>query len=243
MWIRPCAPKAGQGKFRFDFKKSSHSYPRGIMRGHAKVRLTIASISGMSHADMSRARQISTGIILVLLTIFCVDATIDLWPAIGVQSDVCGYVQSLPAAESAEYRNAVKKAYKIACKTANTPVTRVNVEGIRMALSPDQALFGIVALFAALGGLLQSFRDLFFAQASAHHGASNSLWVLIRPFAAIALGICVYVSLRAAFLPQGNIATSNPYWFITAAVLVGLLVDTVLSGIRSIGQLVQQTGK
>lgn len=192
---------------------------------------------------MSRTRKISTVLVLVLLTIFCVDATIDLWPAVGVQSDVCGYVQSLPAAESAEYRNAVKKAYKIACRTANTPVLRVNVEGIRMALSPDQALFGIVALFAALGGLLQSYRDLFFAQTSGPEGASNSLWIVVRPFAAIALGICVYVSFRAVFLPQGNIATANPYWFITIAVLAGLFVDSVFSGIRSIGQLVQQTGK
>lgn len=192
---------------------------------------------------MSRARQISTGIILVLLTIFCVDATIDLWPAIGVQSDVCGYVQSLSGAESKEYSNAIKKAYKIACRTANTPVTRVNVEGLRMALSPDQALLGIVALFAALGGLLLSFRDLLFGQAANPGTTSGSVWILIRPFAAVALGLCVYVSLRAVFLPQGNIATSNPYWFITVAVLVGLLVDTVLLGIKSIGRLVQQTGK
>lgn len=192
---------------------------------------------------MSRARKISTGFFLVLLTIFCVDATIDLWPAIGVQSDVCGYVQSLPDAESAEYREAVKKAYKIACKTANTPVLRVNVEGIRMALSPDQALFGVVALFAALGGLLQSYRDLFFAQANDPERASSSLWIVIRPFAAIALGICVYVLLRAVFLPQGNIATANPYWFITVAVLAGLLVDAVLLGIKSIGRWVQKTGR
>lgn len=162
------------------------------------------------------------------MTAFCLDSSIDLWPAIGTQSDVCGHVETMSGAEKTEYSQAIKKAYKISCREGNTPITRVNVMGMRMALSPDQAMFGIVALFGAVGGMLYSFGRLFFAR-SGETGIAPSL---LRPFAASALAVIVYVILRALFLPPGNLASTTPYGFIAIAALTGYSLDFVLTALR-----------
>ncbi|MDA7949522.1 MAG: hypothetical protein MPJ78_18855 [Hyphomicrobiaceae bacterium] len=185
---------------------------------------------------MNRTTLILTGIFLVLLTFVFFDAAADLWPAIGVQADACAHAQSMTGEAKTEYTNAIKKAYKIACKTANTPVVRVNVEGMRMALSPDQALYGVVALFAGLGGALQSLRGLFFVEPGKDRGPTSIAWTLIRPFAAIALALIVYVCVRALFLPTGNLASTNPYGFLAMAALIGLFTDSILNRFRTVTQ-------
>ena len=167
----------------------------------------------------------------LLIFVFC-DSAADLWPAIGVQSDACAHAQSMTGANKNEYTAAIKKAYKISCKYAETPVTRVNVEGMRMALSPDQALYAIVALFAGIGGALGSLRGLFLAGAGAADGRHSLTWALVRPFAAIAIGLIVYVILRALFLPSGTLASTNPYGFLAIAALCGVFADTILAPAR-----------
>lgn len=184
---------------------------------------------------MHRAALVSTGLFLVLITFVFFDATADLWPAIGVQADACAYAHTMSGEAKTEYTTAIKKAYKITCKTANTPVVRVNVEGLRMALSPDQALYAVVALFAGLGGALQSLRGLFFVTPGKGQGTDSIAWALIRPFAAIALALIAYVCVRALFLPAGNLSSTNPYGFLALAALIGLFTDAILRRFRSAG--------
>ncbi|MEM8744467.1 MAG: hypothetical protein AAGF14_07530 [Pseudomonadota bacterium] len=183
---------------------------------------------------MHRATLIATGLFLVLLTFVFFDAAADLWPAIGVQADACAHAQSMSGEAKTEYSKAIKKAYKIACKEGNTPITRVNVEGMRMALSPDQALYAIVALFGGLGGALQSLRGLFFVEPGKGQGPASLAWTLIRPFAAIALALIVYVCVRALFLPAGNLSSTNPYGFLAMAALLGLFTDSILNLFKSV---------
>lgn len=188
---------------------------------------------------MVRAGQIIPGIVLALLTVFCLDASIDLWSAIGIQSDVCGYVESLNGSDKTQYSRAIKKAYKIACGTANTPITRVNVMGMRMALSPDQAMFGIIALFGGVGGTLYSLGQLLLGRPDSTATVSS----LLRPFAASALAVVFYVILRALFLPPGNLASSSPYGFLAIAALTGYFVDLMLAGLKTVVATLCHTGK
>jgi len=184
---------------------------------------------------MSRASTILAGVWLAGLTIIFVDIVADLWPAVGVQSDVCARVNTMTGPDTPEYTRAIKKAYKIACQKGDTPITRVNVEGMRMALSPDQALYAIVALFAGIGGLLQSMRGLFSPPPAGGQDTQSMAWALVRPVAAAALGLIVYVIARAMFLPAGNLVTANPYGFLALAALTGLFTDTILARLRSAG--------
>ena len=173
---------------------------------------------------------------MVALTILFFDIVADLWPAIGVQSDVCARVNNMTGPDTGEYTQAIRKAYKIACQKGDTPITRVNVERMRMALSPDQALYAIVAIFAAIGGLLQSMRGLFLPPPAGGQDRKSIAWALLRPLAAAALGLIVYAIVRAAFLPAGNLATANPYGFLALAALTGLFTDTILARLRTAGQ-------
>jgi hypothetical protein len=109
------------------------------------------------------------------------------------------------------------------------PVTRVNLEGLRMYLSPDQGLFALVAIFAALGALIRSLLSVARPATSRKDSEVSISWNLMRPLVATLLACVVYVSLRALILPTGKLASVNPYGFIAIAALIGLFCDELLS--------------
>ena len=55
---------------------------------------------------MSRTSPILAGVCWVGLTILLFDIVADLWPAIGVQSDVCARVQNMTGPDTPEYTEA-----------------------------------------------------------------------------------------------------------------------------------------
>lgn len=178
---------------------------------------------------MKRLSRPLAGIFLVLLAILFADAAADMWPAVGVQADACAQAQTMTGEDRDRFLQAVKKAHKIACEFRDIPVTRVNVEGMRMALSPDQALLALVGLFGGLGGVLRSLFSLFGIEPGVSSGRSSLAWAIVRPFAAMALALVIYVTLRALFLPSGAVSSVNPYGFLAIATLAGLFAESVLS--------------
>jgi len=174
---------------------------------------------------MSKRGNIAAGIFLALLALVCFDATADLWPTVGVQKDVCAHVETMSEPDRKVYTQAIKKAYKIACGFRETPLVRVNVEGMRMVLSPDQGLFAIVGLFGLLGGALTSLLSL---GTGLMGGTSRSpFWIAIAPFVALAASVIAYTAARAVLMPAGNLAAINPYGYMTLAAVVGILAAVV----------------
>lgn len=169
---------------------------------------------------MRSKSKIAAGIFLALLALVCFDATADLWPTIGVQKDVCAHVEAMSEPDRKTYTVAIKKAYKIACEFRDTPLVRVNVEGMRMVLSPDQGLFAIVGLFGLLGGALTSLFSL--GTGMLGGGSRSPFWLAITPFLALAATVIGYVGARAILLPAGNLGEINPYGYMALAAMVGI---------------------
>ena len=184
---------------------------------------------------MSRVSLFAIGFFLALLALLAMDVSMDMWPAIGVQSDVCTYVKSLSGEDHKVYTASIKEAYKIACETGNTPLVRVNVEGMKMVLSPDQGLFSVVAMFAILGGAVRSLIGLFQVLAGKADKGVSLGWMAVRPFAGLAIALIVYVTLRALLLPAGNIPSANPYGYLAIAAMIGFFTDAILKGLKGLG--------
>lgn len=185
----------------------------------------------MAKKQLSAPRRIAlivTGFLVVALSLFFIDTVIDIWPAVGVQSELCKKAEAMPPEEREPFLVRMRKNHKVNCRFRDVPVTRVNLGGTHTFLSPDQGLFGVVALFAALGALLRSLRSVVWAGAGRGEEDFSVLWSLLRPVAAPALAILLYVILRALFLPPGTLAAVNPYGFVAVAALVGLFCDELL---------------
>jgi hypothetical protein len=185
----------------------------------------------MAKKQLSAPRRIAlavTGFLVVALTLFFIDTVIDIWPSVGVQSELCKKAEAMPPEEREPFLVQMRENHKVNCRFRDVPVTRVNLGGTHTFLSPDQGLFGVVALFAALGALLRSLRSVVWAGAGWGEENFSVLWNLLRPVAGPALAILFYVILRAAFLPPGTLAAVNPYGFVAVAALVGFFCDELL---------------
>jgi hypothetical protein len=176
----------------------------------------------------NRIALIVSGVLVVALMLFFVDTTIDIWPSVGVQSELCKQAETMSPEEREPFLVRMRKNHKVNCRFRDVPVTRVNLGGTHTFLSPDQGMFGIVGLFAALGALLRSLRSVVWASAGWGEEDFSAVWSLLRPVAAAALAILLYVILRALFLPSGTLAAANPYGFIAIAALLGLFCDEML---------------
>lgn len=188
---------------------------------------------------MQDKKRIFAGTVLVLLMALFVDVVIDLWPTIGVQADVCGFVQSLSGREHQLYTESIKKAYKITCTFGETPLVRINLEGMKTTLSRDQGMLAIVALFGGLGGVLRSFIALFTSKSGDPDG--SVALIIARPFAAVCLATFVYVCIRAVVLPQGNLVYAKPYVFIAISAVLGFFADAVFALFRKAANLFQRS--
>jgi hypothetical protein len=189
----------------------------------------------MSEKSMSLARRIglvATALFCVALTVFLVDTTIDIWPALGTQSDLCKKAASMTGEEREAFLEVIKRAGKVNCKFGDLPVTRVNLGGTHTFLSADQALVGLVALIAMIGALLRSLVGVGNALRSEPGDGFSFGWCLFRPFIAVALGVVIYMAFRAFLLPSGKLVTVNPYGFLTVAALVGIFTDRIVSRLK-----------
>lgn len=177
----------------------------------------------------SRAMVISTIAFLSLAAVILVDTVADFWPAIGVQADACARLQSGELSPAETYSESLRKAYKIACGAGPIPVTRVNLQGGRAALSPDQALFGVIALFAIAGAILRSLYSLAYPALTGREITSGIGWSWARLPVAAALAFVVYAILRAIFNPAGNVGAIQPYPYLAVAALIGVFIDELLA--------------
>ena len=180
-----------------------------------------------------RCVLIASAVFFVVLGALLVDMVVDLWPSIGVQSEICKQAQDIAPVERGPFLEKMRKSYKIYCRFEDMPVTRVNLEGLRVYLSPDQGLFALVAIFAALGALIRSLLSVAWPATSRRDSEVSIGWNLLRPLVATLLACVVYVSLRALILPTGSLASVNPYGFIAIAALIGLFCDELLSWFES----------
>lgn len=169
-----------------------------------------------------------TGLLMVALTGLLIDTMIDIWPSIGVHSELCKRSLTVPEADRAEFLETVKRAGKVNCKFGDLPVTRVNLGGTHTFLSADQGLFAMAAVMAAIGALLRSLLSLGMAVSAKREAELSVAWTLLRPFMAAALGIAGYLVLRTFFQPDANLIRINPYGYLTVALLIGLFADRLL---------------
>jgi len=177
-----------------------------------------------------RGALIASAVFFVVLGALLVDMVVDLWPSVGVQSEICKQAEAIPPVERGPFLEKLRKGYKVYCRFEDMPITRVNLEGIRMYLSPDQGLFGLVAIFAALGALIRSLLSVAWpAGGRSDSEVSRIGWNLLRPLVSVLLAYVVYVVLRAIILPSGTLAAANPYSFIAIAALIGLFCDELLA--------------
>ena len=185
----------------------------------------------MPEKQISMPRRIAlfaSGLLLFALTALFIDTVIDIWPAVGVQSEICKKAEAMPPAEREPFLVKMRDNHKVNCRFKDTPIARVNLGGTHTYLSPDQGLFGLVAIFAALAALLRSLFVTVWDGAGRSEKGSSIVWNLVRPFVGGALALVVYVILRALFLPPGTLTAANPYGFIAVAALVGLFCEEML---------------
>jgi hypothetical protein len=176
------------------------------------------------------------GLVLVALTGLLIDTIIDIFPAVGVQSELCKQGAAIPESQRAEFLETIKRAGKVNCKFGDLPVTRVNLGGTHTFMSADQALVAISAIMAAIGALLRSLISLGMATTARTTGELSITWTLLRPVMAAALGIVVYLALRALFQPPADLVRVNPYGYMVVAALVGLFADRILAWIGETGR-------
>jgi len=175
-----------------------------------------------------RFALIASAVFFVVSGALLLDMAVDLWPTVGVQSEICKQAQDIAPVERGPFLEKMRKSYKIYCRFEDMPVTRVNLEGLRMYLSPDQGLFALVAIFAALGALIRSLLSVARPATSRKDREVSISWNLLRPLVGTLIACVVYVSLRALILPTGKLASVNPYGFIAIAALIGLFCDELL---------------
>ncbi len=190
-------------------------------------------------ATTSAPRRIAlaiTGFLSIALTVLLVDTVIDIWPSVGVQSELCKQAEAMPPEERAPFLERMRKGHKVNCRFKDVPITRVNLGGTHTFLSPGQGLVGLVGIFAALGALLRTMRSVVWAGAGWGEQDFSVLWSLVRPVVAVTLAVLVYFVLRALFLPSGTIAAANPYGFIAVGALVGLFCDELLGRVYSVAR-------
>jgi len=176
----------------------------------------------------NRGALITSAVFFVVLGALLVDMVVDLWPSVGIQSELCKQAQDIAPVERGPFLEKMRKSYKIYCRFEDMPVTRVNLEGLRMYLSPDQGLFGLVAIFAALGALIRSMLSVAWPATSRRDSEVLIGWNLMRPWVSVLLACVVYVSLRALIMPTVSLVSVNPYGFIAIAALIGLFCDELL---------------
>jgi hypothetical protein len=176
----------------------------------------------------NRGALIASAVFFVVSGVLLLDMVVDLWPTVGVQSELCKQGQDIAPVERGPFLEKMRKSYKIYCRFEDLPVTRVNLEGLRMYLSPDQGLFALVAIFAALGALIRSLLSVARPAASRRDTEVSIGWNLMRPWVSVLLACVVYVSLRALIMPTVSLASVNPYAFIAIAALIGLFSDELL---------------
>lgn len=179
---------------------------------------------------------IVVALVLVGLTGFLIDTIIDIFPAVGVQSELCKQAETIPEGDREEFLETIKRAGKVNCKFGDIPVTRINLGGNHTFMSADQALVAISAIMAALGALLRSLISLGMAAANRTTGELSIPWTLLRPFMAAALGILIYLGLRALFQPPADVVRINPYGYMVVAALVGLFADRLLAWVGGTGR-------
>lgn len=179
-------------------------------------------------SPVRRGALVLTGLLMVALAGLLIDTMIDIWPSIGVHSELCKRSLTIPEADRAEFLETVKRAGKVNCKFGDLPVTRVNLGGTHTFLSADQGLFAMAAILAAIGALLRSLLSLGMAVADKREAELSLAWTLLRPFMAAVLGIAIYLLLRALFQPDANLIRVNPYGYLSVALLVGLFADRLL---------------
>ena len=176
------------------------------------------------------------GLVLVALTGLLIDTIIDIFPAVGIQSELCKRGETIPEGQREEFLETIKRAGKVNCKFGDIPVTRVNLGGNHTFMSADQALVAISAILAAIGALLRSLISLGMSAAARTTGELSIVWTLLRPVMAAALGIVVYLALRALFQPPADLVRINPYGYMVVAALVGLFADRILAWIGETGR-------
>ena len=176
----------------------------------------------------NRGALIASAVFFVVSGVLLLDMVVDLWPTVGVQSELCKQGQDIAPVERGPFLEKMRKSYKIYCRFEDLPVTRVNLEGLRMYLSPDQGLFALVAIFAALGALIRSLLSVAWPATSRRDSEVSISWNLLRPLVGTLIACVVYVSLRALILPTGKLVSVNPYGFIAIAALIGLFCDELL---------------
>ena len=169
-----------------------------------------------------------TGLLMIALTGLLIDTMIDIWPSIGVHSELCKRSQSIPEADRAEFLETVKRAGKVNCKFGDIHITRVNLGGTHTFLSADQGLFAMAAIMAAIGALLRSLLSLGLSVVGRTDEDLSIVWTLLRPFMGAVLGIAIYMILRSLFMPDANLIRVNPYGFLAVALLTGLFADRIL---------------
>lgn len=181
------------------------------------------------HTSVARKGALAlVGLLLVAITGLLIDTTIDIWPSIGVHSELCKRSQTIPEADRAEFLETIKRAGKVNCKFGDLPVTRVNLGGTHTFLSADQGLFGMAAIMAAIGAALRSLLSLGLAFAARSENDLSVVWTLLRPIMGAALGVAVYLLLRTFFQPAADLIRVNPYGYLSVALLVGLFADRLL---------------
>jgi len=176
------------------------------------------------------------GLVLVALTGLLIDTIIDIFPAVGIQSELCKKAETIPEGQREEFLETIKRAGKVNCKFGDIPVTRVNLGGNHTFMSADQALVAISAILAAIGALLRSLISLGMSAAARTTSELSIVWTLLRPIMAAALGIVVYLALRALFQPPADMVRINPYGYMVMAALVGLFADRILAWIGETGR-------
>jgi hypothetical protein len=171
---------------------------------------------------------IASGVFYVLVSILLVDMVVDLWPTVGVQSEICKQAEAIPPEDRGPFLEKMRKVYKTYCRFEDMPITRVNLEGLRMYLTPDQGLLGLVGIFAALGALIRSLLSVARPGGGRSDGKVSIGFNLLRPLISVLLAYVVYVTFRGLFMPSGRLAAVNPYGFIAMAALIGLFFDELL---------------
>ena len=185
----------------------------------------------MPKTQLSTPRRLAlaaSGVIFVALAVLLIDTVIDIWPSVGVQSELCKKAEAMPLAEREPFLKTMRKGYKVNCRFKDVSVTRVNLGGTHTFLSPGQGLFGLVGIFGALGALIRSLREVAWAGIGRSEESASVIWNMLRPVFGATLAIALYVTLRAVFLPSGTIAAANPYGFIAVALVTGMFCSELL---------------
>ncbi len=118
------------------------------------------------------------------------------------------------------------------------PLAAKDGSWLGVSIAKDQALLILVAVGGAIGSIVYCLRSATWYLGNREFRRSWAPWYIAQPFIGAALGMMVYVVVRAGFIQPSSNDAVNLFGFLAIAAIVGLYTEQALSQLKLVAETV-----